>query len=165
MRKYNTVLTAERLRELLNYDPLTGVFSWRVNGRGRSGVGTVAGGSNHKYKRIAIDKKEYFVHRLAWLYVHGCWPTEDIDHINGDPSDNRIANLREATPSQNVMCARRAPRGRTGYRGVFLHHTGKFFSRIGGRHLGVFETTEQAASAYRRAAKEHYGEFAPQGIA
>ena len=67
MRKYNTVLTAERLRELLNYDPLTGVFSWRVNGRGRSGVGTVAGGSNHKYKRIAIDKKEYFVHRLAWL--------------------------------------------------------------------------------------------------
>ena len=103
MRKYNTVLTAERLRELLNYDPLTGVFSWRVNGRGRSGVGTVAGGSNHK--RIAIDKKEYFVHRLAWLYVHGCWPTEDIDHINGDPSDNRIANLREANSvSERHVC-------------------------------------------------------------
>ena len=88
-------LTAERLRERLHYDAGTGVFTRRV-GSGHARTGEMAGSVHSTgYVRISIDGGKYTAHCLAWLYVHGVWPPDQIDHINGNRSDNRIANLRE----------------------------------------------------------------------
>jgi hypothetical protein len=103
------MLTQERLKELLFYDPDTGIFTWRVNrGRGPGGCtlggklkGKVAG-SLHPDNRIFIhiDRRMYGAHRLAFLYVYGRWPEPEVDHIDRDMSNNRISNLREATRRQ-----------------------------------------------------------------
>jgi hypothetical protein len=88
-------LAAERLRERLRYDGGTGVFTRRV-GSGHARAGEIAGSVHSTgYVRIGIDGGKYTAHRLAWLYVHGVWPSDQIDHINRNRSDNRIANLRE----------------------------------------------------------------------
>jgi citrate synthase len=100
------ILTAQRLKEVLHYDADTGQFT-RLPANGRNGkhcVGTIHRG----YLIIDISYKKYKAHRLAWLYVHGEWPNDQIDHINGDKVDNRISNLRAATPSQNKQNARKA---------------------------------------------------------
>jgi len=94
-------LTAERLREVVTYDPLTGIFRWRVT-RGCAKAGAVAGGPEKKgYLRISIDGRRFKAHRLAWLYVKGCWPVDQIDHENGRNADNRFDNLREANNPLN----------------------------------------------------------------
>ena len=97
------MLTAERARELLHYDPETGVFTWRVRVSSRKLAGSVAGGffATVRYRRITVDRKTYREHRLAWLYSYGRFPEQDLDHIDCDPSNNRLANLREADKSQN----------------------------------------------------------------
>jgi hypothetical protein len=102
------MLTAERLRELLHYDPDTGVFTWlRVKGR-RVRVGALSGKANGGgYFQIGVDGRIYYAHRLAWLYVHGEWPVASIDHVNCDRCDNRLANLRPATKAQNAANARK----------------------------------------------------------
>ena len=88
-------LTAERLRERLHYDAGTGVFTRRV-GSGHARAGDMAGTIHSTgYVRISIDGGKYTAHHLAWLYVHGVWPSDQIEHINRKRSDNRIANLRE----------------------------------------------------------------------
>jgi hypothetical protein len=88
-------LTAERLRERLHYDAETGVFTRRV-GSGHAHAGDMAGSVHSTgYVRIGIDGGKYTAHCLAWLYVHGVWPSDQIDHINRNRSDNRIANLRQ----------------------------------------------------------------------
>jgi HNH endonuclease len=90
-----TKLTAERLRERLHYDAETGVFTRRV-GSSNARAGDVAGSVHSTgYVRISIDGGKYTAHCLAWFYVHGVWPSDQIDHINRNRSDNRIANLRE----------------------------------------------------------------------
>ena len=96
-----------RLRELLRYVPKTGQFYWRKQ-CGPASRGSEAGNSQSAgYRLIGIDKCYYYAHRLAWLYVHGVEPTGDIDHINGNPADNRIANLRECPRSKNAHATRR----------------------------------------------------------
>ena len=102
----NSQLTVERLRELLSYDPATGKFLWRV-GRQCMRAGAVAGATEVQgYRVIKIDGKIYKAHRLAWLYVTGEWPPEEIDHKNTDPQDNVWSNLRLATHSQNQANAK-----------------------------------------------------------
>jgi hypothetical protein len=97
-------LTAERLRELLHYDPDTGDFTWRT-ARKRIPAGAIAGTVERGFRRITIGGgrhgPRYSAHRLAWLYMTGAWPNGYLDHINRDPDDNRFANLRLATNSQN----------------------------------------------------------------
>lgn len=154
-------LTIERLRELFIYDPLSGVFTRRIRCQGLP-IGTIAGRPNGGgYLRISIDGRDYRAHRLAWFYVHGCWPSLCLDHINGNGCDNRIANLRQATTVQN-MANRRAKGGRL-LKGITRHY-GKWHAQIrhNGRvvHLGDFETAEQAAAVYAAKAKEIHGEFA-----
>lgn len=101
--KTKIVLDYERLKQSLSYDPETGVFTWIKKGRGRMRFfGKPAGRINPAgYSHIEIDGSDYYAHRLAWLYVHGSWPANQIDHKNGLRSDNRLANLQEATNSSN----------------------------------------------------------------
>ena len=165
MRPTRLSLTAERLREVVSYAPETGIFRWKAS---RTRGQRVAG---HLEKRkdgartIWIDGVSYLAHRLAWLYVHGCWPEDQIDHINCNRSDNRIENLRESTQAQNTRNARIAKNNTSGYKGVSRHpNTTKWRARITylrvEYHLGLFDTAEEAYAAYCAAAKRLHKEFA-----
>lgn len=101
------MINQKRLKEVLDYDPATGVFTWRVELNARGKVGDPAGCNSWGYRVIRIDGRLYGAHRLVWLYVHGRWPDAMIDHVNGDRSDNRIENLREANSVQNAHNAKR----------------------------------------------------------
>ena len=148
----------ERVRELLDYNPDTGVFTWKVKRGGKAQAGTVAGYEHVTgYWYIAIDKKYYPAHRLAWLYIHGVEPENDIDHINHQRSDNRISNLREATRSQN--CANKV--GTKGFifrRGLYEVYVKVFQKR---HFIGCFKTEDEAREAYAVARIKYFGEFSP----
>lgn len=101
MPKNHPDLTAERLREVLSYDPESGVFRWKIPVHTPRPFSVAGGRQSNGYWRIKIFTRFYFAHRLAWLYVHGIWPAHQIDHINGVRDDNRIHNLREATSIEN----------------------------------------------------------------
>ena len=156
-------LTAERLRALLDYDPVTGVFRWRVGNGRRAVAGAVAGAISEKsataYLRIAIEGRRYYAHRLAWLHVYGAWPAHRLDHINTDRMDNRIANLREATAAENPQNQRRAhSHNKAGLLGVSETPGGRYAASIkaGGkrRYLGRYATPEDAHAAYLKAKQE-----------
>lgn len=157
-----------RLVELLNYDPETGHFTWKVarsSYGGKAKVGAVAGSpSVNGYVDIRVDGTLLKAHRLAWFYVHREWPPNDIDHINRDRTDNRLCNLRLATRSQNNMNRRQLDANRSGYRGVsFCKNTNKWVVRIrrDGRYdyLGLYATPEEASKVYDAAAREIHGGY------
>src|SRR5947209_1142023 len=103
-------ITAERVRELLNYDHETGIFTRKLVTNGRCKLGEVVGTDNGKgHLKMMLDREAYFAHRIAWLYIYGEWPDLIIDHINGVKNDNRIVNLKQVTcsvNSQNIKKAR-----------------------------------------------------------
>ena len=149
-----TDLTAERLRELLHYDPQSGVFAWRHKRPGISKAGTVASCNSHGYIVIRVDRHLYPAHRLAWLYMNGRWPTNQIDHIDECRSNNSIRNLREATKSENMQ-NRSKPNKKTASKilgAYWVPGAKKWESRICAnkckRYLGLFETPELAHAAY-----------------
>lgn len=157
-------LTMGRLRELLSYDPLTGIFTWRT-GRPGASTGSIAGslGGGHGYLVITVDRKKYLAHRLAWFYTHGEWPAFDLDHKNTRRADNRIDNLREAVaPALNQQNQRKPHRdNKLGVQGVCLVR-GKFRATIGidnrSTFIGNFDTIEEAHQAYvERKRKIHGG--------
>lgn len=159
-------LTQERLKDLLDYDPETGVFTWKVSRRGRgTAAGRVAGKRHCEgYVSIGIDGRQYLAHRLAILYTDGAFPSQDTDHMNGDRSDNRRENLREASRSQNNMNSKLRSTNKTGIRGVYESKRGRFISRVNFDgvciSLGSFSCPREAAHAYNKAAVQIYGEFA-----
>lgn len=160
------MLTQERLKELLSYDPNTGDFTRLI---GRSGPkarkGDVAGRDNGQgYIRIYVDGKGYKAHRLAWFYMTGYWPSE-VDHKNTVRSDNRWSNLREATRHENRTNCSAYKNNSSGIKGVsFYKPTGKWKAQIqkNGKKIGLgyFNTKEDAGAAYAQAALENFGEFA-----
>jgi HNH endonuclease/AP2 domain len=156
-------LTAAYLREILHYNPDTEIWTWRVL-KGTAQAGDVAGSINKRgYTNIQIVGRLYQAHRLAFLYMTGKWPSDQIDHVNIKPSDNRWSNLREATNSQNQANKHAPSTNTSGYKGVSWHRGDKKWqARIGRNrcHLGYFNTAEVAAAAYEQAAKVLHGEFA-----
>lgn len=147
------MLTAERLRALLCYDADTGDFKWLQRRQGVRSDGS-AGCVNKSGKTVVIfvEGKLYLAHRLAWLYVHGYWPFKQIDHIDGDSMNNRIANLRDVSASINQQNRRRAARhSSSGVMGVRARN-GRWAAqiRVNGKvhHLGQFDTPEAAHAAY-----------------
>lgn len=156
-------LTQARLKSVVDYDPQTGVFTWRKTPKGPA-CGRKAGAINSDgYIQIKIDQRIYKAHRLVWLYVHGRWPDDLLDHINLVRADNRLCNLREATKSQNRMNVPALRHNRSGIKGVFPKD-GKWIARIGvdGKsiELGRFDSAEQASSAYAEASKIYHGDYA-----
>lgn len=161
------MLRADRLRQVVNYNRDTGEFTRRVRGPGRSGpVGSHMGCANSKgYDRIMVDGVSYLSHRLAWLYEYGAWPVAELDHINCNQRDNRIANLREATRAQNCRNTRTPKNNSSGLKGVsFNRNHGLWVASIscdGNQQVvGRFDSKEAAYAAYCAAAVRLHGEFA-----
>lgn len=156
MTSLNNTLSHERLKQVLHYDPDTGIFTRKARIQGAK-LGAVAGGvGNDGYCRIRIGCIKYMAHRLVWLYVHGDFPVADIDHINGSRADNRIANLRKATDAENSQ-NRIANRNSTSkYLGVYWNKLAKKWKaqitvNRKQHYLGYFVTEEEAHAAYRKA--------------
>jgi hypothetical protein len=148
------------LRSLLDYSPETGLFVWRLSNSNVSPAGSLAGRSVNSdgYRQIVINRRFYKAHRLAWFYVHGVWP-DQIDHINGDRTDNRLCNLRNVTSLLNTHNQRKPHcNNRSGFLGVSKRADGRFQAeiRVSGkkRYLGAFATAEQAGAAYVSAKRQ-----------
>jgi len=154
------MLTQERLKEVLSYDSTTGLFIWAVS-RGKLKNGATAGYNRPDgYNHIKLDYKYYYTHRLAWLYVYGEFPENEIDHINQNRSDNRISNLREANRQENKHNQSKPNKNNaSGYLGVYWNKIEKKWSAqiaINGKdkRLGVFNTAEEASEAYLKAKRK-----------
>lgn len=156
-------LTQARLKELLHYDPTTGVFVWlkKSSSYSRVEVGSVAGNECGKgYRQIKIDGSTFKAHRLAWFYIHGNIPETDIDHRNGVTGDNRILNLRPITHQQNNHNQALPPKHNvSGLIGASWNgNAGKWQAtiRVDGknRYLGLHSTPELAHAAYLKAKDE-----------
>ena len=162
------LLTQARLKQVLRYVKRTGEFYWCVAPSRRIHVGDRAGWRhNQGYVGIAIDGHSYLAHRLAWLYVHGQFPIGDLDHKNRNRADNRFANLRLASRTQNLANGRHKF-GRSRLKGAHWHAaTGRWTAGIGRNgkkiHLGYFATAKAAHAAYCKAAKEMHGVFFHNG--
>lgn len=156
-------LTHERLQLLINYDSATGIFTRRIRTAHCNRAGDIIGSPDrHGHLLFYVDGRKYLAHRLAWLYVYRRWP-KTIDHINGIPYDNRITNLRECTQAQNTRNKCISRRNTSGFKGVSrcrgrwnakIMHDGTAYS------LGCYDTPQEAADAYDRAAMRLQGEFA-----
>ena len=172
------------VRKLFHYNSETGEFVWKQRDASMFSNGKIsaetkakrfntryAGKSatvNHSngYKNVSVMGYSFIrAHRVAWAIFHGAWPTDDVDHINGDREDNRIANLRLATRSENLRNKRKFPKNKSGYVGVsFYKERGNWNAKIGvnGKYinLGYFSTKEEAAKARAEAEKKYWGEYA-----
>ena len=174
------LITQAELKRLLEYDPLTGVFTWRhrddiPNLRDRNAWNTRYAGKragsikpaapSGPYRVIRIHGRAYYEHRLAWLYMKGEFPDGLLDHRNGDGLANRFDNLRASTYKQNSWNSKRRRRGSSGFKGVtWKEERGKWVAQIfvdgRNRHLGYFDDPEAAHDAYIVAARDAFGRFA-----
>ena len=159
-------ITMFRVFELLDYNPETGNFTWKINRRGRRQQGMAAGCVNtNGYVRISIDYRLYNAQRLAWLFTTGKWPTKLIDHIDGNPANNCAANLRECDYIQNGANRKISSANTSGYKGVSkIKSTGKWgaWIKVAGKskNLGAnFNTPEEAHEAYKKASDQMHGKF------
>jgi hypothetical protein len=150
------MLTQSELKTLVSYDSETGVFTRIDEPKPR-----ILKGINGKgYVQMTLRGQFYYGHRLAWFYMHDEWP-KYLDHINRDPGDNRIANLRVATQSENMANTTVRKDSKIGLKGVEKAHKGpKWRARFLRKHLGCFDSPELAHEAYLAAARMKFGEFA-----
>lgn len=166
------MITQDFIKDRLDYDPLTGIFVWKVNSRGKHKKGSVAGcvwkdkarnGENKRmeYILIGLGGKLYKAHRLAWVLTHGYIPYE-VDHRDGNGTNNSIDNLREATHTQNMWNRGKNKNNKSGFKGV-TSHQGKWMSQIRANgdcfKKSGFATPELAYEWYCEKSKELHGEF------
>jgi hypothetical protein len=157
------MLTATRLRDLLTYNPRTGVFRWKV-ARSAKSEGDIAGALDRRSmdRLIRVDGRLYLAGRLAWLYMKGTWPKHRINCINGDRSDIRWANLREMTFAQQQ--ASRSVQSRLGVKGVWMTRQGKYVAeiRVAGQKIisDVLKASTKPMRRILKAAKKAFGSFA-----
>lgn len=158
-------LTQARLKELLDYNPETGVFTWKMNKRRPDLAGTPAGRPNTSgHVQIMVDGARYMAHRMAWLWAYNEWPVE-VDHRNRAKSDNRIGNLRDGTRAENQHNVTKRSDNSSGFAGVSWNtRASAWHADIQANHkrvhLGVFATPQAASAAYQ-AAKKIYHPTAP----
>ena len=160
----------QQMRDWFAYDPETGQVTAKAR-RGTTMPGKPLGCFSGRYVVLSFNQRLVLAHRVAWLLHYGFMPDCDIDHINQDKHDNRIKNLRLASRSQNIINAGARRDNASGYRGVSFHKgAGRYMAQIGcteggvkfNRYLGLFDTAEEAAEAYAKAARAIYGEFAAE---
>jgi len=161
-------ISVESLRDVLHYNPETGIFTWKQTGKGKRAGGIAGNTRPDGYRRINVGGKLYYAHRLAYLYMTGEWPKDLIDHANMDPSDNRWCNIRACDQRQNRGNRRIDPRSRSGIKGIhYRADCDKWWAYIcpNGRlkSLGMYKTLEEAMAARATAAKEFFGDFAREG--
>jgi hypothetical protein len=150
-----TQLTRDKLVTWFSYNPETGQFfnarAWGARPAGREAKGSINGGG---YLQLPVAGRPYAAHRLAWLYAHNEWPNGDLDHIDRDKTNNRIANLRAVTRSANQLNRNRNRNNKTGHNGVYARDGG-FVATIrvaGVRYsLGTYNTFAEARAARRAA--------------
>ena len=155
------------IRSRLRYDPAAGKF-YMLKSAGRRKSGYQAGYADRLgYIKVCVNGRWMMAHRLAWLFINGQWPDGEIDHINGDPSDNRIENLRECSRSQNVSNAKFNSLNTTGFRGVSRIKRKTVPDRYQAtvrkdgvtHYIGTFATPEEAHAEYIKAAVSVHGEY------
>lgn len=170
-------MTTDELKKIIHYDGFSGEF-YRIPGspycgRGKKlpgGLIQAGGKTKNGYRSVALGigrskgSKRYLAHRVAWFYITGSWPTHTIDHINGDPFDNRFCNLRQATQSQNNMNRRSETGANSKYKGVCWDKSrNKFVAYITinrkRKHIGRFDSELDAARAHDEAAQDLHGVF------
>jgi hypothetical protein len=150
---------------LYNYDAVTGHFTRRTP-HNRLPVGSRSGSTlANGYRHIHVDGRRYYEHRLAWLYMTGEWPAEQVDHKDLNRANNAWSNLREATNQTNMRNGSLRKDNKSGFKGVTWrpdHQRWRATIKTNGKqtHIGNFRTKEEAAAAYDAAAIEHFGEFA-----
>jgi hypothetical protein len=167
---------AETLKNLFDYDPITGAFTLKVDRWGRGGpvsAGAEAGWANRQgYRLVMVKRKVLFIHRLIWVMTHGVQPKHYIDHINGVKDDNRLVNLRECGIGENRMNIGKLASNTSGFKGVCRRTKNPSKNKpwiasatSGGkrRYLGTFKTPEEAYAAYCKFITEAHGEFANFG--
>ena len=149
------MLTQAALKSILDYDQDTGAFTWKVRLARRTEIGAVAGTINNRgYIIITLYGKRYLAHRLAWLHIHGEFPLESIDHINGNVADNKLSNLRNVTQSANMQNQRNPRSDNTsGFLGVtYSKRNNKWQASIKlhgkNKTIGLYKTAELAHQAY-----------------
>ena len=167
MARFKPLPPLERLQEVLDYNPETGLFTWKMRRSHNAKAGDTAGVvANTGYIFLSIDNRKYLAHRVAWLFATGSDPGGfDIDHRDRDRANNRFHNLRLATPAENLSNSKTRVDSSTGLKGVhFYKRVGKWTAgiRIDGvkKHLGYFEDPVEAHRAYQKAALELKGDFA-----
>lgn len=145
-------------RGVLWYDRETGLFRWLVNRRGPVKALDVAGSlTRHGYVRIKVDQEVFLAHRLAWFLEHGEWPVDEIDHIDGDPLNNRISNLRVCTRSQNCKNVRAVGASYDKKRGKWMARICVDYKHI---NLGRYDTRQEAVEVGRLAREQYFGDYA-----
>ena len=157
--------TIDLLNELLSYDSSTGILKWKKDVSRRVKAGNQAGSpSSTGHINIELNGKCLKAHRVAWLLHYGKWPDLHLDHIDGNPSNNMISNLREVTRSQNMINRKMHANNKSGFKGVHKRSNGnkwkaqiKFQGKV--MHLGYFDDPEMAAKAYRAASDSYHAGF------
>jgi hypothetical protein len=150
-------LTQYGVKFLWNYNPSTGILVWNIEPNSRVGIGDIAGTPDRQGAlQVTYNRYHYYIHRIAWIYIYGAWPTYEIDHIDGNRLNNRIDNLRDVPHAENLRNCKTRKDNSSGTVGVayvseramwkaYIHHNNKMIN------LGNFNTKKEAAEVRRQA--------------